>query len=80
MAALVAGELNSPPRPPDLNELAKRHCGAQTAADAARFLSRLLFGREIGDVLQTKRPAVDDQSQLAHSLLALLTSPQAHLH
>jgi uncharacterized protein (DUF1800 family) len=80
IAALVAGELNSPPRPPDLDKLAERHCGARTAADSIRFLSRLLFGREVGDVLQTIRPAVDDQTQLTQSLLALLTSPQAHLH
>ncbi len=80
MAALAAGELSSPPRPPDLDKLAARHCGEQTAADAARHLSQLLFGRALDDVLQAVRPAVDGQSPLAQSLLALLTSPQGHLH
>ena len=80
MAALAAGELSSPPCPPDLDKLAARHCGSQTVPDAARFLSRLLFGRTLDDVLQQVRPAEEGQSPLTQSLLALLTSPQAHLH
>ena len=80
MAALAAGELASPPRPPDLEKLAARHCGEQTAADAARFLSRLLFGRVLDDMLAPVQPAVDGQSPLTQAFLALLTSPQAHLH
>lgn len=80
MAALATGELASPPRPPDLDKLAARHCGAQTTADAARFLSRLLYGRTLDDVLQPIRPAADGQTPLTQSLLALLTSSQAHLH
>jgi uncharacterized protein (DUF1800 family) len=80
MAALSLGELNSPPRPPDLDQLAVRHYGAQTAADAARCLSRLLYGRVLEDVLQNVRPAPDGQAALTQSLLALLTSPQTHLH
>jgi uncharacterized protein (DUF1800 family) len=80
MAALAAGELSSPPRPPDLEKLAERHCGTQSTEYAARFLSRLLFGRTLDDAVQPARPAVEGQSPLTQSLLELLTSSQAHLH
>jgi uncharacterized protein (DUF1800 family) len=80
MAALVAGELNSPARPPDLEKLAATHAGTQTAAAAARFLSRLLYGQVLEDLSPPDQPAPDGQSPLARSLLALLTRPQAHLH
>jgi uncharacterized protein (DUF1800 family) len=80
MAALVAGELNNPARPPDLDQLTARHVGAKSVADAANFLSRLLYGRVLDNVPPTERPAQEDQSPLSRSLLALLTCPQAHLH
>jgi uncharacterized protein (DUF1800 family) len=80
MAALVAGELNSPARPPDLDQLAARHVGAKSVVDTVNFLSRLLYGRVLDNVPPTERPAQEDQSPLSRSLLALLTCPQAHLH
>jgi uncharacterized protein (DUF1800 family) len=79
MAALAAGELSSPARPPDLDKLSARHSGAHDAADAVRFLSRLLYGRAL-DMQQPVESARDGQSPLTPALLALLTSPQAHLH
>jgi len=79
MAALSAGELSSPPRPPDLDKLVARHSGAHDSADAAQFLSRLLFGREL-DVRPAPESTQNGQSPLTQALLALLTSPQAHLN
>jgi uncharacterized protein (DUF1800 family) len=80
MAALVAGELNSPARPPDVEKQAARHAGAQTAADVGRFLSRLLYGRVLEDAAAPDRAATESASPVNRSLLALLTCPQAHLH
>ncbi len=79
MAALAAGELSSPPRPPDLEKLSTRHSGEHDSADAARFLSRLLFGRELDVQLPADSPR-DGQPPLTQALLGLLTTPQAHLH
>jgi uncharacterized protein (DUF1800 family) len=80
MASLVAGELNSPVHPLDLENLAARHAGTETIADAESFFSRLLHGRVIADPATIQRSPHDGQSPLGQSLLALLTCPQAHLH
>jgi uncharacterized protein (DUF1800 family) len=70
MAALVAGNLSTPVRPPDLQQLVEKYCDKQGAAQQARFLSRLLFGREIDA----------HGADLSTNLVHVLTSPQAHLH
>jgi uncharacterized protein (DUF1800 family) len=80
MAALVAGALNTPARPPDLEGIAARCASERDPVGAARFFSQLLFGRVYEETLKDIPSAPDGQSPLTHSLLALLTSPQAHLH
>src|SRR5439155_3586783 len=44
IAALAAGQLSTPSRPPDLDQLIARH--RHNTAEEATFLPRLLFGRE----------------------------------
>jgi hypothetical protein len=79
MAALVAGELNSPVRPPDLAAIAARYTDERDPAGSARFLSRVLFGRVDEDVVRKVAPA-GRGSPVAPALVALLTSPSAQLH
>jgi uncharacterized protein (DUF1800 family) len=67
MAALAAGSLNTPARPPEPEQLLAKYCDKQDAAERASFLSRLLFGM---DVSPSRSPA----------LAELLTRPEAHLH
>ena len=80
MAALVAGELGSPEYPPALMDLAARHVGAKTADEAAKFLSCLLYGREIEFQPVAENAAAKDETPLVRSALALLTCSQAHLN
>jgi len=70
MAALLAGALNTPPRPPDLDQLAARHCDQRDATLRPHFFSRLLFGHD----------AESRESNLAPPVTQLLTQPEAHLH
>jgi uncharacterized protein (DUF1800 family) len=67
MASLVAGTLNTPTRPPDLDALAEKHCGKQNARDKTIFFSRLLYGRELS-------------APESFTLVELLSRPEAHLH
>lgn len=70
IAALAAGQLSTPARPPDLDQLIAKHYDSPNATEKATFLSRLLFGKETG--LTETDPAT--------VLVRLLTSPEAHLH
>jgi uncharacterized protein (DUF1800 family) len=76
MAALVAGTLNSPARPPDVDGLMARHGGTQIVGEMVPFVSRLLFGRVIDD----GTPTTEVGSQAGPLLLGLLTGPLAYLH
>jgi uncharacterized protein (DUF1800 family) len=69
-AALLAGSLNTPARPPDLDQLVARHAAKQSGTDESSFYCLLLLGREPG----TKEP------KRASNLLDLLIGPDAHLH
>jgi len=69
MAALVKGDLNTPPSPPDLPQLVATH-GDKHDSRQSGFLSRLLFGRENQTI----------ESDPAGELVRLLTVPEAHLH
>jgi len=66
MAALAGGQLTSPPRPPNIESLVKQHTGGAGEANNTKFLSQLLFGRDL--------------PSSTSSVLELLTSPVAHLH
>jgi len=70
MAALIAGNLHTPPRPLQIEQLATRFCGKSSAQEKTTFLSRLLFGQDVEST----------DSDLAATLTRLLTTPQAHLH
>jgi uncharacterized protein (DUF1800 family) len=74
MSALVAGSLSTPGGPPQLEQLAAQfadqHIDQRGAGEAARFYSRLLYGR----------PSEPIESQLSAAVLDLLTGPEAHLH
>jgi uncharacterized protein (DUF1800 family) len=65
-AALVAGQLASPVKPPDFPALMARHVGATESNDCTKFVARLLYGRDCERAIQTA--------------LELLTAPEAHLH
>jgi uncharacterized protein (DUF1800 family) len=67
LAALLAGTLNAPARPPDLDAFVEKHLGSHDAKENARFLSRLFYGREL---------AADESP----TVIELLTRPEGHLH
>jgi len=79
MAALVAGELNRPVRPPDLVAIAERYTEERDPAGVARFLSKVLFGRVDEDAVRIISLA-GHLSPVAPALVALLTGPSAQLH
>jgi uncharacterized protein (DUF1800 family) len=70
MSALLAGSLNAPARPPDLDQLVARHGAKQRGTEESSFYCLLLLGRE---------PAMKEPKR-ATNLLDLLTGPDAHLH
>jgi hypothetical protein len=53
---------------------------AADPAQAARFLSQLLFGEVREEAIRQATTAETSQSTLAAVLRELLNSPQAHLH
>jgi len=67
MAALVAGSLNTPTRPPELDQLVVKYLGQHDAAERTNFLSRLLYGQELA-------------SNESPTFVELLTRPESHLH
>jgi uncharacterized protein (DUF1800 family) len=67
MAALVAGSLNAPAKPLDIDGLVAKYVGQHDAEENPRFLARLLFGRDLA-------PGE------SRTVIELLTSPEAHLH
>jgi uncharacterized protein (DUF1800 family) len=69
-AALASGQLSTPSRLPEIDQLVARHCIEGGSSEKAGFLPRLLFGR---DIEPTKAGS-------ANELIHLLTAPQAHLH
>jgi uncharacterized protein (DUF1800 family) len=70
MAALVAGSLNSPARPLEIDQLIAKHSNTHDAAKKLLFLSRLLTGEE----------TAPHETETHVTLLRLLTEPRAHLH
>ena len=70
IAALLAGNLQSPAQPPMLEDLVTRHAEPSDPNSKSTFLAQLLFGRD-------ESPS---EPQLTDQLLRLLTSPQAHSH
>src|SRR5262245_30282167 len=70
MAALVAGNLHTPPCPLQIEQLADRYCEKSSAQGKTAFLFRLLLGQDVEST----------DTGLAVTLTRLLTSPQAHLH
>lgn len=79
MAALGAGELNSPVRPPDVAGVAARCTQQRDPVGVARFLSKLLFGRVCEDAVRAASVS-GEAPVLAPALIALLTGPQALLN
>jgi uncharacterized protein (DUF1800 family) len=67
IAALVAGSLNTPARPPELDALAEKYCGKQDALEKTSFYSRLFFGHEV-------------TSHESLTCVQLLSRPEVHLH
>jgi uncharacterized protein (DUF1800 family) len=65
-AALVAGQITSPVRPPNFAAIAAQNAASNRPEDYIRFVSQLLYGRDCGNTTQT--------------VLDLLTVPGAHLH
>src|SRR5262249_35680072 len=47
MAALIAGNLHTPPRPLQIEQLAARYCEKSSAQEKTAFLCRLLFGQDV---------------------------------
>jgi uncharacterized protein (DUF1800 family) len=70
VAALVTGNLQTPPQPPQLDDLVAKYASKHDLRSTATFLPRLLFGRE----------EAHSRADLSHQLLELLTGPGAHLH
>jgi len=71
MAALVAGTLNTPARPLDLEHLAAKHSTQHDASEKSQFLSRLLYGNDANST---------PDSDFSAAVLQLITKPQSHLH
>jgi uncharacterized protein (DUF1800 family) len=67
LAALIAGSLNTPTRPPDLDALVQRNYGQQDALERTHFFSRLVFGRDL-------------TSHDSLTFAQLLSRPEVHLH
>ena len=67
--ALVRGNLTSPPSPPDLPALARRHGRGATPGESVRFFQELLGGTADGV----------DSGGLQQAVIAMLASPEAQL-
>src|SRR4051794_4117319 len=70
IAALAAGQLSTPARPPDPGQFIVKYTDTHNAAEKTTFLPRLLFGKEIEST----------ETNSTTFLVRLLTSPEAHLH
>ncbi|MFV0444688.1 MAG: DUF1800 family protein [Planctomycetaceae bacterium] len=82
--ALVAGQLSSPTRPPEIASVVQQQAGESTLSSQVGWLEQLLCGRQraktVDEICHSLKTISGADNQRSQAVVLLLTRPEAQLH